>query len=67
MVARHVCTKTAILTKLVRLHVPAKRYLCAVDPEYWEGLSDVSKRSLKVQGGPLSPAEAAEFAALPYE
>ena len=29
----------------IRLHVPAKRYLCTVDPEYYQGLSRASKRS----------------------
>jgi len=50
----------------IRLHVPAKRYLCATDHTYWEALSDASKRSLQVQGGPFSPAEAEAFIALPY-
>lgn len=45
----------------VRLHVPAKRYLCAVEPTYHDGLSSSSVRSLVVQGGPMSPAEVASF------
>jgi gamma-butyrobetaine dioxygenase len=49
----------------VRLHVPAKRYLCAVDPGYRAGLSDGSKTSLIKQGGPMSEAKAKEFSALP--
>lgn len=48
------------------LHVAAKRYLCAVEPEYLHGLSPASRRSLELQGGPFSPAEAREFEALPY-
>jgi gamma-butyrobetaine dioxygenase len=36
----------------VRLHVAAKRYLCAVEPGYLELLSPASTRSLAVQGGP---------------
>jgi phosphonate degradation associated HDIG domain protein len=53
------------VTEPVRLHVPAKRYLCAVDPGYWAGLSDGSKTSLVKQGGPMSEAKAKEFSALP--
>lgn len=49
----------------VRLHVPAKRYLCALDQAYWRDLSPASKRSLELQGGIFSPDEAEEFAALP--
>jgi [1-hydroxy-2-(trimethylamino)ethyl]phosphonate dioxygenase len=44
-----------------RLHVAAKRYLCAVAPGYFDGLSDASRRSLILQGGPMSPPEAARF------
>src|SRR6267378_241259 len=49
----------------VRLHVPAKRYLCATDPSYFAGLSPGSVRSLALQGGPFTRKEAAEFRALP--
>ncbi|MEV0586835.1 HD domain-containing protein [Nonomuraea sp. NPDC050310] len=49
---------------LVELHVPAKRYLAAVEPG--RGLSPESARTLALQGGPMSPAEAAAFAASPY-
>ena len=38
----------------IRLHVPAKRYLCAVDVQYWSGLSDGSKISLVKQGGSMT-------------
>lgn len=48
----------------VRHHVPAKRYLCAVDPEYRAGLSDASARSLEVQGGPMDADERRAFEAL---
>lgn len=50
----------------VRLHVPAKRYLCATDPAYVRRLSDASVLTLRLQGGPMSPDEAAAFAAAPY-
>lgn len=45
----------------VRLHVPAKRYLCAVSPEYYERLSSASKVTLNLQGGPMSDVEVARF------
>ena len=50
----------------IRLHVDAKRYLCATNPTYWEHLSPASKRSLEVQGGPFSDEAARAFAALAY-
>lgn len=50
----------------VALHVRAKRYLVAVTPDYAARLSASSQRSLAVQGGPLSAAAAAAFAALPH-
>jgi len=52
------------VVEAVRLHVPAKRYLCAIDPAYRRGLSPASERSLVVQGGPMAPDEAERFAAL---
>jgi gamma-butyrobetaine dioxygenase len=51
------------VTEPVRLHVAAKRYLCAVEPDYVAQLSAASVHTLAVQGGPMTPAEAAEFAA----
>jgi phosphonate degradation associated HDIG domain protein len=53
------------VTEPVRLHVAAKRYLCAVEPDYFGRLSRDSVLSLTLQGGPMSPAEAEAFAALP--
>jgi phosphonate degradation associated HDIG domain protein len=50
----------------VRLHVPAKRYLCATDSAYFSRLSSASVLTLTLQGGPMSPAEAAAFEAEPY-
>src|SRR5688572_6347802 len=38
----------------IRLHVDAKRALCALEPEYYEALSEDSKRSLTLQGGIFS-------------
>jgi len=45
----------------IRLHVAAKRYLCAVDPAYLDGLSPASRKSLGLQGGPASPEEVRAF------
>jgi phosphonate degradation associated HDIG domain protein len=50
----------------VRLHVPAKRYLCATEPSYAKALSPASVITLKLQGGPMSTAETAAFEAEPY-
>jgi predicted HD phosphohydrolase len=47
-------------------HVAAKRYLVAVDPEYHATLSPASVRSLRVQGGPMTPAEAGDFDRHPW-
>jgi len=45
----------------VRLHVAAKRYLCAVEPDYFGKLSPDSVRSLGLQGGPMSADEIDDF------
>ncbi|HEX4268656.1 MAG TPA: HD domain-containing protein [Steroidobacteraceae bacterium] len=49
----------------VRLHVRAKRYLCATDPTYFSQLSPASVHTLRLQGGPMSAAEVAGFEAEP--
>lgn len=54
------------VTEPVRLHVPAKRYLCAVDSSYHDGLSAPSVLSLQLQGGPMSADEVAEFESHPH-
>jgi gamma-butyrobetaine dioxygenase len=56
----------AAVTEPVRLHVPAKRYLCAADAEYFGLLSAESVRTLSLQGGPMTAAEVAAFEALPF-
>ena len=50
----------------IRLHVDAKRALCALEPGYYENLSEDSKRSLELQGGIYSPEDAATFRAKPH-
>ncbi|KAJ2654263.1 hypothetical protein GGH99_007365, partial [Coemansia sp. RSA 1285] len=47
--------------ELVESHVVAKRYLTAVDQQYYEDLSNASKLSLKFQGGPFLPEEVVAF------
>jgi phosphonate degradation associated HDIG domain protein len=49
-----------------KLHVAAKRYLCATESAYSEGLSEASKQSLKLQGGAMTPDEVAQFEANPH-
>jgi phosphonate degradation associated HDIG domain protein len=53
------------VTEPVRLHVAAKRYLCATEADYFGRLSPDSVRSLTLQGGPMSPHEVAAFDRLP--
>jgi len=50
----------------IKLHVDAKRYLCAVDAGYWEALSPASKHSLVLQGGAFDAAQVHAFEALPF-
>jgi gamma-butyrobetaine dioxygenase len=56
----------AEVTEPVRLHVDAKRYLCAVEPGYEATLSAASVYTLGVQGGPMRPDEIAAFEANPF-
>ena len=51
----------AEVTEPIRLHVAAKRYLCTVEPEYQDTLSEPSVVSLNLQGGLLSEQETSEF------
>ena len=50
-----------LVVEAVKNHVDAKRYLCAVDSAYHDGLSDASVHSLKLQGGPMNADERAAF------
>ncbi|MFD8570649.1 inositol oxygenase family protein [Streptomyces sp. NPDC057694] len=52
------------VAELIRLHVPAKRYLAAVEPS--RALSAQSALTLDAQGGPMSPAEVAAFETDPH-
>lgn len=54
------------ITEPTRLHVAAKRYLCAVDPAYYASLSPASVQSLLLQGGPYNAEEAKAFEKHPF-
>ena len=54
------------VTQPILMHVNAKRYLCAVDEQYWSDLSQASKDSLEIQGGIYRPKQALEFMGLPF-
>lgn len=55
----------ARVAKLARSHVQAKRFLCFQKEDYYSGLSDASKTTLRFQGGPMNAEEAAAFQADP--
>lgn len=54
------------LAELVRLHVDAKRYLVAVEPDYAETLTMGSAETLVAQGAAMCEDEVAAFAAVPF-
>jgi phosphonate degradation associated HDIG domain protein len=54
------------VVEAIRLHVDAKRALCALEPEYYEALSQDSKRSLTLQGGIFTRPETQAFLARPF-
>jgi predicted HD phosphohydrolase len=54
------------VARIVALHVPAKRYLVATDPDYGGVLSSGSMRSLELQGGGMNTAEVATFELDPF-
>jgi putative nucleotidyltransferase with HDIG domain len=49
------------IAKLVREHVQAKRYLTATNAQYASQLSEASRRTLALQGGPMTKAEVRSF------
>ena len=54
------------VTEPIRLHVAAKRYLCAQSEDYLAALSPASRHSLMLQGGVFNATEVAEFGHLPF-
>jgi len=49
------------VTQPIALHVAAKRYLCATEAGYEQNLSEASRQSLRLQGGPLTALQARRF------
>ncbi len=52
----------AAVAEPIRLHVDAKRYLCAVEPAYYDKLSEASKHTMRLQGGVMDEATTIAFA-----
>ena len=50
----------------IRLHVRAKRYLCTVEPSYYDNMTIPVKHTFRLQGGKMSAAEVKEFEARPF-
>lgn len=53
------------IASLVRNHVQAKRYLTFSNEEYYNRLSEASRKTLEFQGGRMTAAEASAFEADP--
>jgi predicted HD phosphohydrolase len=51
---------------LIEGHVPAKRFLVATDEHYAAVLSEDSTETLKLQGGPMTEVEVAQFSNRPF-
>jgi phosphonate degradation associated HDIG domain protein len=54
------------ISEPIRLHVAAKRFLCANVPGYFADLSPASVQSLQLQGGQMSGAESEAFRTEPF-
>jgi gamma-butyrobetaine dioxygenase len=63
LIAAHV---PARVTWLVRVHAAAKRYLCTVEPAYRGALTPISRYTLELQGGLMTPEEVRATAAHPW-
>jgi len=50
----------------ILLHVVSKRYLCTKHKEYYEKLSEPSRKSFHLQGGSMSEKELSEFESHPH-
>ena len=55
-----------VVTECVRLHIAAKRYLCAKYPSYRDQLSAASIHSLSLQGGAMKQEEVLAFESTPF-
>ncbi|CAF1166868.1 unnamed protein product, partial [Didymodactylos carnosus] len=49
------------ICRLIQNHVNAKRYLTYINNDYYNKLSDASKKTLEYQGGPMTQHEAEKF------
>jgi phosphonate degradation associated HDIG domain protein len=49
------------IAQLVENHVQAKRYLTFISPDYYDKLSEASKKTLEYQGGKMNQEEAEKF------
>ena len=56
----------ATVTEPIRLHVAAKRALCALEPGYADSLSPDSRRSLALQGGRFNAEDTEAFLIRPF-
>ena len=54
------------VTEPIRMHVAAKRWLCANEQAYFAQLSEASKQSLEFQGGSMTKAECSKFEGNPW-
>jgi phosphonate degradation associated HDIG domain protein len=54
------------IAALIENHVQAKRYLTFKYPDYYQQLSKASRKTLEVQGGVMTAAEAGKFEEDPY-
>ena len=54
------------VTEPIGLHVEAKRALCALKDQYYDHLSEDSKRSLLLQGGAFNSEQLSAFMAQPF-
>lgn len=54
------------IARLVSSHVAAKRYLTFKNPDYYKKLSNASKQTLALQGGPMNEEEASDFEKDPF-
>ena len=49
------------ISKPILLHVEGKRYLCSINKDYYNSLSEASQTSFKIQGGSMSLEECQKF------
>lgn len=60
------CGMPDLVCNLVGSHVAVKRYLCTTRNDYYNNLSDASKKTMQLQGGLMNENEIATFEQKPY-